>query len=85
MIEIGVAGANSPDAVFTHKNGGVRVVEQIAGKMRQLQNDLLRDVGVPLCTARPGEASSAATKFHAADALHGRRMTRACVVTRRNS
>ena len=49
MIEIGVAGANSPNAVFTHKNGGVRVVEQIAGKMRQLQNDLLRDVGVPFC------------------------------------
>jgi hypothetical protein len=49
LIEIGVAGANSPDAVFTHKNGGVRVVEQIAGKMRQLQNDLLRNVGVPFC------------------------------------
>ena len=26
-IEIGVAGANSPDAVFTHKDGSVRVVE----------------------------------------------------------
>jgi hypothetical protein len=36
-------------------------------------------------TVRPGEASRAATKFHAAEALHGRRMTRACVVTRRNS
>jgi hypothetical protein len=49
LIEIGVAGANSSDAMFTHKNGGVRVVEQIAGKMRQLQNDLLRNVGVPFC------------------------------------
>jgi hypothetical protein len=39
LIEIGVAGANSPDAAFTHKNGRVRVVEQIAGEMRQLQND----------------------------------------------
>jgi hypothetical protein len=29
----------------------------------------------------PGKASSAATKFHAADALHGRRMTRACVTS----
>ena len=56
MIEIGVAGANSPDAVFTHKNGGVRVVEQIAGKMRQLQNDLLRDVGVPFCRDKNCEA-----------------------------
>src|SRR5215510_5753184 len=35
LIEIGVAGANSRDAVFAHKNGGVRVVEQIAGKVRQ--------------------------------------------------
>ena len=46
LIEIGVAGANSPDAVFAHKNGGVRVVEQIAGEVRQLQNNLLGDVGV---------------------------------------
>jgi hypothetical protein len=35
--------------VFAHKNGGVRVVEQIAGKVRQLQNDLFGDVGVPFC------------------------------------
>ena len=47
LIEIGVAGANSRDAVFAHKNGGVRVGQQIAGKVRQLQNDLLGDVGVP--------------------------------------
>ena len=56
MIEIGVAGANSPDAVFAHKNGGVRVVEQIAGKVRQLQNNLLGDVGVPLCRDKNCEA-----------------------------
>jgi len=56
LIEIGVAGANSSDAVFTHKNGGVRVVEQIAGKMWQLQNDLLRDVGVPSCRDKNCEA-----------------------------
>src|SRR5947209_6147379 len=29
LIEIGVAGANSPDAVFAQENGGVRVVEQM--------------------------------------------------------
>jgi hypothetical protein len=88
LIEICVAGANSSDAVFTHKDSGVRVVEQVTGKMRQLQNNLFGDVGVPFCrdkTERPGEASSAATKFHAAGALHGRRMTRRWVVTRRNS
>jgi hypothetical protein len=39
----------SSRAVFAHKNGGVRVVEQIAGKVRQLQNDLFGDVGVPFC------------------------------------
>ena len=33
LIEIGVAGANSSDAVFAHKNGRMRVVEQIAGKI----------------------------------------------------
>jgi hypothetical protein len=56
LIEIGVTGANSPDAVFTHKNGGVRVVEQIADKMRQLQNDLLRNVSVPFCRDKNCEA-----------------------------
>jgi hypothetical protein len=29
LIEIGVADANSPDAVFAQENGGVRVVEQM--------------------------------------------------------
>jgi hypothetical protein len=29
LIEIGVAGANSPDAVFAQKNGDVRAVEQM--------------------------------------------------------
>jgi hypothetical protein len=60
LIEIGVAGANSRDTVFAHKNGGVRVVEQIAGKVRQLQNDLFGDGGVPFgwdknCKAWRGE------------------------------
>jgi hypothetical protein len=49
LIEIGVAGANSPDAMFAHKNGGMCVVEQIAGKVRQLQNNLFGNVGVSLC------------------------------------
>ena len=56
LIEIGVAGANSPDAVFAHKNGCVRVVKQIAGKVRQLQNDLFGNVGVPLCRDKNCEA-----------------------------
>jgi hypothetical protein len=60
LIEIGVAGANSPDAVFPHKNGRVRVVEQIAAQVRQLQNNLFGDVGVSLrrdknCEAWRGE------------------------------
>src|SRR5262249_15190088 len=43
-----------------HKNSGVRVVEQIAGKVRQLQNDLFGDGGVPFgwdkyCKAWRGE------------------------------
>ena len=56
LIEIGVAGANSPDAVFAHKNGCVRVVEQIAGEVRQLQNNVFGDVGVALCRDKNCEA-----------------------------
>src|SRR5262245_10634665 len=57
----------------------VCVVKQIAGKVRQLQNDssatsACRCVGTR--TARPGEASSAATKFQTTGALHRHLMTR---------
>src|SRR5262249_55833172 len=60
LIEIGVAGATSRNTVFAHKDGGVRVVEQIAGKVRQLQNNLFGDGGVPFgwnknCEAWRGE------------------------------
>jgi hypothetical protein len=44
LIEIGVAGANSPDAVFTHKNGGVRVVEQNS-KITSSATSACRSVG----------------------------------------
>jgi hypothetical protein len=57
LIEIGIARADSSDPVLAHENGGVRVVEQVAGEMRQLRNDLPGDVGVKLgrdeyCLAR---------------------------------
>ncbi len=44
MIEIGVAGADLPDAVLAHENCSVSIVEQIAGEVRQLVNEFARDV-----------------------------------------
>ena len=78
-MEIGIPGTDSSDPVFAHKNSGMRIVDQIAGEVRQLQNassatSACRCVGTR--TARPGEASSAMMNSHAAGALHGRRMTR---------
>ena len=54
LIEIGIPGANPSDPVFAHENSRMRIVEQIAGEVRQLQNDLFGDVGVSL---RPGVRS----------------------------
>ena len=45
-MKIGIPCANLLDAVLAHENGGVRVVENIAGKMRKLLKDVARDVGV---------------------------------------
>jgi hypothetical protein len=42
--------------VFAHENGGVCVVEQIAGKVRQLQKNLLGDVSVSLRRDKNREA-----------------------------
>ena len=35
-VEVRITSADSPDAVLTHENGNVRIMEQIAGKVRQL-------------------------------------------------
>ena len=34
LIEIGIAAADSPNAVLTHKNCRVSIVQQITGEMR---------------------------------------------------
>jgi hypothetical protein len=40
------------DAVFAHENGGMRVVEDIAGKMRESRNDFTGNVRMALGRAR---------------------------------
>jgi hypothetical protein len=87
-IEIGVSRADSPNAVLAHEDGRVRIVEYIAGQMRQLEitspaTSACRLVGTS--TSKPGEASNVVTKLHAIAALEGRGITRGWVVTRRNS
>ena len=56
LIEIGVTGADSPNSVLAHENCGVGVMHQITGEMWQLQNDLSRDVGMPVGRDKNGEA-----------------------------
>jgi len=69
-VEVGIPSTHPPDAVLAHENG----------EMRKLPDNLRghagvrRDVGTKMLS--PGEASSAATKSHADDAFHGRRITR---------
>lgn len=47
-IEVGIPGADSSDSVLTHENGGMGIVQQIAGKIRQLLNNLFRYIGMTL-------------------------------------
>ena len=56
LIEIGVAGADLPDAVLAHENCSVSIVEQIAGEVRQLVNEFARDVGMTMGRNENGEA-----------------------------
>jgi hypothetical protein len=56
LMEIGIPGTDSSDPVFAHENSGMRIVDQIAGEVRQLQNDLFGDVGVSLRRDENGEA-----------------------------
>ena len=56
LIKIRIPCADSSDPVLAHKNGRVRVVEQVAGEMRQLRNDVSGDIGVSLGRDESGEA-----------------------------
>jgi hypothetical protein len=56
LIKIGIPCADSSDPVLAHENGRVRVVEQVAGEMRQLRNELSCDIGVSLGRDENGEA-----------------------------
>lgn len=47
-VEIRVPGADAPDSMLAHEDGRVGIVDEIAGEVRQLGNDLLGDFGVPL-------------------------------------
>jgi hypothetical protein len=56
LVEIGIPGADSADSVLAHENGGVRVVHQITGEVRQLRNDFFGDIGVSLRRKENAEA-----------------------------
>ena len=46
LVEISISGTNLPNAVLTHENCGVSIVEQIAGDVWQLENDFAGDIGM---------------------------------------
>ena len=74
--------------MLAHQDGDMRVMQEIACEMRQLDEDLPATSAwrwVATRTEKPGEASSAVTNSHAAAVLQGRRITRGWVVTRKNS
>jgi hypothetical protein len=64
LIKIGIPRADAPDAVFAHENCRVRVVQQVTGKMRQLQNDLFCNIGMPVCRDKNCEARRGQERRH---------------------
>jgi hypothetical protein len=49
LIEVSISGANAADAVLAHENRSVRVVNEIAAKVRHLPDDLGCDVRMLWC------------------------------------
>ena len=47
-MEVRVPCANPADTMFTHQDCRVRIVEHIPRQVRNLFNDLLGDIGMPL-------------------------------------
>ncbi len=47
-MEIGIPSTYPPYPVFAHKDGRMRVMEQIAGQVRQLRKHLCGHIGVAL-------------------------------------
>jgi hypothetical protein len=48
LIEIRVSGADSSDPVLAHENGGVRVMEEVAGKVWHLHDDFSRNISMSI-------------------------------------
>jgi hypothetical protein len=48
-VEIRIPGTNPPDAMLSHENGRVSVVEEIAGKIGKLGDDLASHISMTLC------------------------------------
>lgn len=47
-VEISIAGADSPDSILAHKNSRMSVVQEIAGEVRKVREDLSCNLGVSL-------------------------------------
>ena len=46
LMKVGIARTYPSYAMFAHKNGGVRVVDKIAGKMRHFDDHIAHKFGV---------------------------------------
>ena len=48
-VEVRITRANAPDSVFAQKDGRVRVMKQIPGKVGIFGDNLFGDIGMALC------------------------------------
>jgi hypothetical protein len=47
-VKVGISSADSPDSMLTHDDGRVRVVKQVACKVRSFSENLFCHHGMPL-------------------------------------
>lgn len=55
-VKVSISSADPPDSVLAHEDGCMRVVQQVAGKVRNFSENLLPDYRMLLCRHQNVEA-----------------------------
>src|SRR4029450_12449876 len=55
-VKVSISSADRPDSVLAHEDGCMRVVQQVARKVRNFSENLLRDYRMLLCRYQNVEA-----------------------------
>ncbi len=68
-VKVGISSANLPNSMFTHEDGRVRVVQQVACEVRSFSENLLRNHRVSLRRHQYAEARGGKHRLDEAPSL----------------